>query len=174
MATLGLFGERSLTLVAANFRNGKDAARAASALRRMMPAAEVDIVQPGEPDLARTMEPDQRGIWRTLLRTHLVLGVTGPVVGVAVALGLVWAGWAGAVSSPWLTGLFLATIGGFVGMMVAGLLTLRPDHARVIHHVRQAVRRGQWAVVAHPADQTQADEARAELETAGGEVMRSL
>lgn len=170
MATLGLFGERSLSLVAANFRNANDAARAAGALRRMMPAAEVDVVRPGDPDRARSMAPDRRGIWQTLLRTRFVLGMSGPLAGVLVALGLVWAG---AVSSPWPTGLFLAAIGGFVGVMVAGLLGLRPDHARVIHHVRRAVRQGQWAVVAHPVDQAQASEAMAELETAGGEVMRT-
>jgi hypothetical protein len=174
MNTLNLFGERSLTLVAASFLNGNDADRAAGVLRRALPAGSVDVLRPSDADASRKMAPDPSGIWRTLVRTHLLLGVVGPVVGVLVAFGLWALGWPALRASPWLAMLFLGLLGGFVGMMAAGLLSLRPDQSRVILHVRERMRRGRWAVVAHPRDRRQAVLAQSQLEMAGGEVMRSF
>jgi hypothetical protein len=174
MTLLKLFGEQSLTLVAASFLNGNDADRAAGALRRTLPPESVDVLRPSEADAPRRFMPDSGGIWRTLWRTHLLLGVLGPLVGVAVAGGLWALGWPALRSSPWLAMVFLAALGGFVGMMAAGLLTLRPDQSRVILHVRDRMRHGRWAVVAHPRDRRQAVMAQSQLEMAGGEVLRSF
>jgi hypothetical protein len=43
-----------------------------------------------------------------------------------------------------------ALLGVFLGAVVAGCLTLRPDHEFVIHQVCEWVQRYKWAVVAHP------------------------
>ena len=73
-----------------------------------------------------------------------------------------------------LTTLFLATLGLFAGLMLAGLFTLRPDRGQVTLSIRRRSRAGQWAVVAHPRSSAQSDWAVERLRKAGGKVIRSL
>jgi len=70
--------------------------------------------------------------------------------------------------------LFFATLGLFAGLMLAGLLTLRPDRSRVTLSIRRRSRAGKWAVVAHPTSPEQSERAVARLRKAGGAVIRSL
>lgn len=175
MNMLSIFGERSLTVVAAAFDNRRRAESAADNLRRQIDRiGTVVVVPPDEPEVGRKMEPEQRGIWRTLVRSHLVLGVGGVSIGLLVAMGLVLAPWPAAAASPGLTALFAGTMGGFLGMMAGGLVTLRPDHGAVIRAMRAKLKSGQWGVVARPTDEESAERAFASLATAGGAPVRSL
>lgn len=174
MPQVSLSGEQSLTLVAATFADQATAADAATELRADMPQVEVDLVRPRDADFGRKMEPETTGIRRTAVRSHLVLGPAGLLVGALAAATLVTLGWPAAVSSPMLTTLFLATLGLFAGLMLAGLLTLRPDRGRVTLSIRRRSRAGQWAVVAHPRSSAQSDWAVERLRKAGGTVIRSL
>ena len=174
MSKTSLFGERSLTLVAATFSDPVSAADAATELRADMPQVEVDLVRPRDADFARKMEPETTGIWRTAVRSHRVLGPAGLLVGAAAAATLVSLDWPAAASSPMLTALFLSTLGLFAGLMLAGLLTLRPDRSRVTLSIRRRNRAGQWAVVAHPRSPAQSDWVVDRLRKAGGTVIRSL
>jgi len=174
MTNVSLFGERSLTLVAATFSNRAKAIDAATELRAELPQVEVDLVRPRDADFARKMESESKGIWRTAIRSHLVLGPAGLVLGAATATALVAFGWPAATSSPMLTMAFLATLGLFAGLMLAGLFTLRPDRGRVTLSIRRRSRAGHWAVVAHPTSPAQSEHAVARLREAGGTVIRSL
>ncbi|MBZ8141628.1 riboflavin biosynthesis protein RibA [Rubrivivax gelatinosus] len=171
-----LFGERSLTLVAALFPEPAAARRAAESLRTQMAGSDRDVtvVAPGDPDIARKLEPEQAGIWRTMKRSHLVLGAVGFGAGLLLAALLVVFGWPAAVASPQVTTAVCVGFGAVAGMMLAGLLTLRPDHSLVIRQVRHALKHGRSAVVAHPRDEAAASQASAALEAAGGEVVRSV
>lgn len=167
------FGEHSLTLVAAVFDNPSQAEQVAAALRHE-PGLHSTVIHPGDQSVARKLEPEQHGIWRTLLRSHAVFMPVGAALGVVVALLLVAAGWPAAVESPFFAALFLALMGGFFGGMVAGLLTLRPDHAVVIRKVRAALARGGHAVVIHPMNEMRARAAMAALQRAGATPLRSF
>ena len=169
-----LFGERSLTVVAATFPNRAAAVDAATTLRTELPQAEVDLIHPHDVNLARKLEPESKGIWRTAVRSHLILGLAGLVSGAVVAATLIGTGWSAAVKSPMLATLFLLTLGLFAGLMVAGLLTLRPDRSRVFLSIRERIFSGDWAVVAHPTSPSQSDRAIASLRKAGGMAMRSM
>lgn len=175
-AAMNLFGERSLTLVAALFDNGTAAARAAGSLQRQQRGERCPIlvVEPHDPRLGRKLEPESSGIWHTLLRTHGKLAVLGAAVGAVVGAALLAAGWDAAEASPNMTVAIAAVYGAFAGMLVAGLLTLRPDRSRVISSVRNATEHGRWAVVAHPRSAEEADAAREALAREGGDVIRSL
>ena len=59
-------------------------------------------------------------------------------------------------------------------MLIGGLLALRPDHVWLITAVRSALKKNQWAVVVHPTDADQTEEARKLLCDSGGEVLKSL
>lgn len=174
MNMVSLFGERSLTLVAATFADRRSAADAATELRADMPQSEVSLVRPSDAGFARKMEPESQGIWRTAIRSHLVLAPAGLALGAVVAATLLALGWPAAASSPMLATLFFATLGLFAGLMLAGLLTLRPDRSRVTLSIRRRSRAGKWAVVAHPTSPEQSERAVARLRKAGGTVIRSL
>ena len=176
MNMTALFGERSLTLVAALFHDADAADRAAKRLRedRAMRYAKVQVVSPHDPNLELKLEPEPAGIGRTLLRTHSKLGALGLVLGILTGGALAVAGVPAFASSPVMATIALGLFGLFGGMLVAGLLSIRPDHDVVITAVRDATAGGDWAVVAHPTSERNASLAADELKAAGGEVVRSL
>lgn len=170
-----LFGERSLTLVAASFSDRRRAREAADALcRDSQLDGEVTVVGPGDPMRARKFEPEQNGIWCTLLRAHLFLGIVGAVAGVLATGAVLATGWAAALHSPGYLLLFLTVMGAFAGMMAGGLLTLRPDHGFVIRAMRDSLRQRQWAVVVRPLNRLQVEAAVSGLQRAGARPMRSF
>ena len=174
MNTAAILGERSFTLVAGTFNSPIAAADAARRLQANLPTAEVRLVQPDDPALGKTLEPDDDGIFRTLVRSHAWLGATGAAIGFSAGGAMIAAGWPAAVSSPWFILLTAGAAGAVAGLLIAGLVTLRPDRSHVIRQVRNRLRHGAWAVVAHPTDEAGVDSARTLLREAGGEVVRSL
>jgi hypothetical protein len=174
MTTLSPFGEQSLTVVAAAFDDRRSAQAVASELEHE-PAleGEVAVIRPGDPLTARKLEPEQAGIWRTALRSHLIFGIAGALAGVTLSAVLV-ASWPAATLSPGYTLMAVTMFSTFFGMMFAGLLTLRPDHDRVITAVRRALRAGRWAVVVRPLDEARARMAMSRLRGLGATPVRSF
>jgi hypothetical protein len=166
-----LFAEQSLTLVAALFGDGQQAAMAAERLRQTQ--ADVDIVQPNDKQWMRKLEPEGRAIRQTAFRSHAVLMAAGFALGVLLSFLLINT-WAAAAASPWMTGIAVTLIVTLVGGIVAGLLTLRPDRSAVAMQVKAGLSEGRWAVVAHPRDEAAAAQASEMLRHAGGNVLRSL
>lgn len=168
-----LIEERSPTLVAAPFEDRDTALRAAATLDGRTAPADVLLIGPHDEAAARKLEPQQRGIWATMLHSHAVLMVIGALAGLLVAV--VAAGiWAAAARSPAYTLMTGLVFGSFAGGMAGGLLTLRPDRSRVIRRVRAAQKEGRWAVVVHPRDEAQARAAMQALQAAGGQPVRSF
>jgi len=132
------------------------------------------VVGPDDPLAGMKFEPEQAGIWKTAIRSHAVLGAASLLAGVALAALLAWAGWAPAQLNLGYAALFLAVIGGFAGMILAGLLTIRPDHGYVIRKLREALQRRRWAVVVRPLRRSLAPVAMEELRRAGASPLRSL
>jgi hypothetical protein len=160
--------------MAATFDDDAEARRVAEALERRVGAADVTVTGPGDTTLTGKLEPEVKGIWRTGVRSHLILGGTGLVLGLlAGALATAW-NTAGAASSPFMAVFALGLIGLFGGLVAAGLLTLRPDHAWVIRKVRSAIDRRHWAVIVRPRHSLQAERAWELLERSGGVAVRSL
>ena len=177
-----IFGERSLTKVAGIYPSAQSAEDARARLLRSGKWAEGQVVLLTPSDarmsrrgiMARKMEPESRGIFRTILRAHLFTGLVGFAVGV-VAWWWLWRTGNPLIGrSPGLSFVAFAFFGTVFGLMVGGLISLRPDHARVINIVRNALRAGQWAAVAHPLDAQQADDAVQMLRTGSERVERSL
>jgi hypothetical protein len=161
-SSLSPFGEHSLTLVAGVFEDEQSAERVAASLRQG-PGLHTTVLHPGD-----------RRIWRTLWRSHALFMPAGALLGAAVALALAAAGLPAVASSPYFAMGFLAMMGLFFGGLLAGLLTLRPDHVVVIRRVRAALSRGAHAVVVHPMNEMRAQAAVAALRRAGAQPLRSL
>ena len=175
MRQLGPIGESSTTVVAATFGRRGQAQAALSLLRRRAAVAgRMELLEPWEAGVDRKFESDDDGILRTAIRSHLLFGALGPVLGLLLAAILVGLQWPPAVGSPLHAAVFFTFLGGFLGIVVAGLCTLRPDHAAVIEAVRERLGDGDWAVVVRPTDAVSARRATASLADSGGVARRSL
>lgn len=174
MKDLNLIGEHSSTLVAGCFGSAVHADTLAGEMRRdpRLKGA-VTIVFPGDHHIERKLEPENQGIWRTLVRSHLILGTLGVGSGLLLAIWVMVL-WPAAQSSPGFTLFFLGSLGLFLGLMAGGVVTLRPDHGWVTDRVRIWLSQGRVAVIARPTDEEAARRAFAVLSAAGGRPVRSI
>ena len=59
------------------------------------------------------------------------------------------------------------------GLLLGGLLALRPDHVLLISNLRKALNAGSWAVVVHPVGATQVQAALDYFASTDTRVLRS-
>ena len=176
------FGERSITKVAGLFasRTGADDAVLALLGASSLSASQVRVLNPKDGEAARdaaldrAVEPEQRGIWRTIIRAHATMAVLGLLAGVLAYAVLVVSGNPALQGTSGLGWVVFAGFGIMFGLILGGLLALRPDHGRVIHLVRRGLQSGKWAVVAHPRDSSQTHQAVASLRSGSLRVVRSF
>ena len=176
------FGERSVTKVAGLFatRSGAEIAMRDLLDSCRLSTTQVDVLSPldGNPARAdaldRAVEPEQRGIWLTVIRAHLAMGLLGLLAGVLLYAALMAMDNAALQSTPGMGLVALAGFGATFGLMLGGVLALRPDHGRVIGIVRGGLQSGQWAVVAHPLDSRQTRQAVTSLNHGSLRVTRSF
>lgn len=177
-----IFGERSLTKVAAVFDSRDSAEKAADYLTHagMITDSQVNLVGPGDDTgpatapLSRKLEPEPTGISHTLIRAHVFSGTLGAILGVLLYIGLATAGVDAILSTPFMSLFVMIFFGTIFGLLFGGLLSLRPDHYRVISLVRRAVAKGRWAVVTHPSTHEQIEFVLDELHHRSDHVVRSF
>jgi hypothetical protein len=176
MAHSLLFGERSLTTVAALFGQAQDARDAAEHVVRdaRLSTEQVKVLGPGDPVMEKKLEPEEPGIVRTVIKAHIALGIVGLILGLLIAWLLIVAEVGFAVSSPYYVYVVLGVFGLLGGLMSGGLVSIRPDRTILDVKVEEAVHEGQWAVVVHPTDRGQEERALDVLEHSGGDVVQTL
>ena len=78
-----LSAELSNSKVAAIFADPASARETAARLRQalQLEEAQVQLISPGDPRPGRKLEPESRGIFRTMMRAHLRLGLMGAAAG---------------------------------------------------------------------------------------------
>jgi hypothetical protein len=174
--TSPITGELSNSKVAAVFPRAADAHTAATAVAVALSlgSAQVQVITPAEPHAGRKLEPESRGIWRTIVGAHLKLGIAGAVAGVLVFAALHAYGLPFIVNSPVAAGLVLLFFGTVAGLMLGGLVALRPDHDRYVEATRDAMSAGRTTVVVHAFSSDQAGQAADFLRAQGGEVTSTL
>jgi hypothetical protein len=171
-----LTGEVSKRKIAAVFRGPDEARRAAEALRAALSLGEpqVQVIAPDEPHPGRKLEPESRGIWRTIVRAHLKLGVGGAIAGLVLFAALLAAGVPFVVNSPIAAALALLFFGTVAGLLLGGLMALRPDHDRYVLATRDAMADGRTTVVVHALTAAQGQQAADFLRGQGGDVTSTL
>lgn len=171
-----LTGETSDSKVAAMFDTERRARRTAHGLRRTLglKSSQVQVITPEVRHPDRKLEPESRGIMRTIVISHVKLGAIGLVAGALLFALLYASGLALVTSSPGFAAALIIGYGGVFGLMAGGLVSLRPDHDPYIHKVRDALDEGHSAVVVHAFDATQRDAARRTLDAEGGDTIRTL
>ncbi|WP_205340701.1 hypothetical protein [Denitrificimonas caeni] len=146
-----LLGEKFPHKVSAQYNSQESADRAAQLLvdNAELPRNQIRIVQPYDPNMARKIEPESKGIARTLVKSHTVLGIGGLVLGLLIAAILVSIGPVMTRSSPMFTFIALGFLFSFLGLILGGAISLRPDHDPLIEKTRTATDTGHWTVIAH-------------------------
>lgn len=178
----GMFGEKSLTKVVGLFIDKTQADAAAADVMKTpgMVAGQTRVLGPQDAKMShrelfgRSMEPEQHGIFKTMLITHGVTGLAGGVLGVLLFIWFYRNGQPMVVSSPMLAFIAMVGFGMTFGLILGGLLTIRPDHIWLISAVRSALKENRWAVVVHPTDAEQTVAAKETLRQSGAEVLKSL
>ncbi len=176
MSDLPLTGEVSNSKLAATFgsESAARAAAAAVATEAGLEPAQIKLITPDEPDPGIKLEPEGRGIWRTIVVAHIWLGIAGVVVGALAFALLMWLDIPAIVNSPALAGSLLLFFGGVAGLLVGGLVALRPDHDRYVLATQEAMARDCTTVVVHALSADQATQAANILSRLGGNVTRTL
>ena len=187
-----LVQENSSTKVASVFLTQAAAHEAAMSVMNSagLSESQVNILGPADAQRSRLdafgekVQPESRGILRTFVRSHLVLGAVGGLLGV-----IVW--WALmshplVASTPLMALVALAGFGVTFGMLGAGLVTLRPDQSILFVELRELrgvlleialrsrLRAGQWGVIFHPIDAAQTEAVRNALRVRSAEVHTTL
>src|SRR5690606_28295086 len=176
MSDVPVTAEVSNHKLAAVFPDARAARAAADALCRDtgLAKAQVKVVTPGSADVAIRLEPEGGGIWRTILRAHLRLGLAGAALALVAFALLYLSGVPFVAQSPVAAALALLFFGTVAGLLLGGLVSLRPDHDRYVHATRDAMQVGRSTVVVHALSAEQNAHAADFLRARGGEVTRTL
>lgn len=173
--TPGVSGEKSDHKLAAVFES-EDRAREASRVladETGLERDQLEVLSPGSREAERALLPESHGIWRTLVRSHIWLGLAGAVAAVVLFLIL------SVLGVPFVTDNPVAALGLFVlvltlaGLMLGGLVTLRPDQVPYIEVAREALRSGHHVLLVHARSAEQLGEARDLLERPALKAMRT-
>ena len=173
MITLAILGEEFPSKVGAEFTNGDEARRAADLLikRTGINDRQVRVIEPRDPVMGRKLEPEASGIARTLVRSHVILGVAGLLVGLIAATLLILLAIQPFSSNPFYSVGAAGFFGAVAGLLLGGLVSLRPDHDKLITWVEDASRRGRWFVLVHTRSHLQQRKAREALEAISDKVV---
>lgn len=176
MSDLPLSGEVSNSKLAAVFDSRAAAREAALALCRDLDIArpQVKLVSPDSADVDIQLEPEGGGIWHTILRAHLWLGIWGALLGLLAFALLYWGGVPFIVQSPVAAVLALLFFGATGGLLLGGLVSLRPDHDRYISATHDAMAHGRTTVVVHALGHEQRARAADYLSARGADVTQTL
>lgn len=176
MSDIPVTGEVANSKLAAVFES-RDAARAAAdemiAELSLLPL-QVKLIGPGTADVGIKLQPEGGGIWRTIIVAHVRLGVAGAVLGLIAFAIMFAAGVPFVALSPWAAGSAAVGFGALAGLLLGGLVALRPDQDSYIHATREAIRRGHTTVVVHALSAGQRALASSFLKIRGARVSESL
>ncbi len=171
-----LSGERSNSKVAAICPTRRDAERVAADVTRVLgaDAARITVLSSSTPAPGRRLEPESSGILRTIVIAHSKLALVGLGAGL-VFFAILYVIGIPAVTASWPYALVAcAGFGGLAGLLLGGLVSLRPDHDPYIHSVRAALAREESAVVVHAVSDAERDHAKAFFEAHGLRCISTL
>jgi hypothetical protein len=176
MTRSAVFGEKSLSKVGAAFETAERALEAADRLKREtgIDPDHVRLLEPDDRAIGRKLEPETRGIFRTLTRAHLSLGAAGVLLGVLIALVLVMIDVPVFTSNPGYTLMVFAFFGAIAGLLLGGLVTLRPDHGRLIAWVKESSGGGKWFVLVHARGHDEERKVKEALSAVSDKVVGTL
>jgi len=173
---VSITGESAGHKLAAVFESEAEARRAAEALSMNtgLGDAQIKLVSPGDTHQERQIEPEGGGIWRTMIRAHIWLGLAGAIAGAILFVVLNFLGIEFIQQSAVIAGVVLTVIGGALGLMAGGLVVLRPDHSRYTQAAQSALKKGQHVLTVHAHSSEELKTAVAELEQHPARIVQTF
>lgn len=174
--SMSLTGEHDSHKVAAVFETESDARTMAEALREGTSLADdqVTVLSPSDRHQGQELEPDDQGIWHTLVRSHIGLGIGGIVAGLLLFLILSTLGVGFIVQNTLVSASVLAALGLAIGLLIAGAVTLRPDHTPYLVKAQSALRQGKYVLAIHASSGQQLEEATSLLDARHVKTVQTL
>jgi hypothetical protein len=117
----------------------------------------INIVKPEDNNISKKIEPESHGIAKTIVKSHGWLGLIGMILGLIIATALVISGPEMTQSSPLFTYLVFIFFGLTFGMMIAGAVSIRPDHDPLITKTVEASHENHWTVIVQTDDHEEID-----------------
>lgn len=175
-AKVAVTGESADHKLVAVFSSEAEAHSAVDALVRKtgLDSAQIKQVSPGDTHQERQMEPESGGILRTMVRAHIWLGLAGAIAGAILFVTLYVAGIEFIRQSAVTAGIVLTVIGGVMGLMAGGLITLRPDHSRYAQATQSALENGQHVLTVHAHSSEELKIVITELEQYSARIVRTF
>jgi len=174
--SVSLTGEHEAHKVAAVFDTEPDAKGVAKALceETSLTDEQVSVLSPDDRHQGYMLEPEDQGIWHTLVRSHVGLGIAGAVVGFAVFLILNILGINFITQNTVVAASVLSGLGLFLGLLAGGAATIRPDHTPYLMKAQSALRKGKFVLAVHATSPHQLKEAKSLLDARNVKTMKTL
>lgn len=176
MVSSAVFGERYLSKAGGVFDSEDEAREVARKIgdQTSVTVEQVEVVDPHDPEVDRKLEPESTGIAYTLVKSHVTLGILGILAGLGLGLLLVFFGGRIFATSPYYTTIVAAGLGAMGGLILGGLVSIRPDHDPLLLEVQRAAKEGRWAVVVHVRDEDEKHAVEAVLKEHAKEIKETL
>ena len=137
-------------------------------------SVEVTVLHPTDTDVDSKLQPDSQGVKRTLFRTHRNFSLIGIGAGLGIFCLALLLDAREVTASPLLAATVLTFAGAICGLILAGLISLRPDHDKLLRLSSRARKSGCWMVVAHTGDPAQSVRAREHMRTRAVKTVATL
>ncbi|GGY75444.1 hypothetical protein [Marinobacter zhanjiangensis] len=135
---------------------------------------QIRVIHPGDDHQGGSLEPEDKGIAHTAIRSHVWLGLAGAAGGLLLFIVLAAAGIPFVAQNLIWAGALFSVFGGVVGLLLGGVYTLRPDHTAYASRSSSALRKGYYMVTIHARDRDQLGEAKSYLKARHIHTVRSL
>lgn len=174
--SMSLTGEHVDHKVAAIFETEPDARGTAKALCEgtSLTDQQVSVLSPADRHQGTELEPEDQGIWQTLVRSHIGLGIGGIALGFAVFLLLNALDIGFITQNVIVAASVLGALGLAVGLLLAGMVTVRPDHTPYLVRAQSALRRGKYVLAVHASSAHQLREAKSLLHSRNVKTVHTI
>ncbi|WP_017443817.1 hypothetical protein [Gayadomonas joobiniege] len=126
---------------------------------------DIKIVPPQDDSLHNKLQPEDKGVRKTLSSTHIILAALGATFGFLVATYLDFSGVTFVLEQPFVSYAVLCIIFAMLGMFAAGLISLRPDQDPLMQSARDANQHNKWVLIVHAKNKIQSSQAKSIMRT---------
>ena len=120
------------------------------------------------------MEPEGEEIKNTIIRSHVTMGLVGLVAGGGVVTWMHQTQIPMVVFSPYYTTFIVLALGLVGGLLLGGLISLRPDHDRLINFSRDVTNQRRWMLLVHVKTMEQKKKVKTYLHGFSDEIVATL
>jgi hypothetical protein len=116
--------------------------------KKVVPEQDIVLLDPNEQNISRKVEENSDKVARTMGQSHALLAIIGLAVSLAIAYTLIHFGPAFTANNPVMTYIAAISPGIFIGLFVAGIISLKPYRDSVNLNVYQKLAKGKrWLLV---------------------------